>query len=228
MNQSAVMDADDPELELAEEADLSLNASLADSQSTFGDSRYHDFDGEKSKHLPGLRAGGDDVSEERYEATEEPRLKYDRLSSDLKDILANDAASAIAVHPKFLVIGTQWGRLYLLDALGHTLPQSQSHFARRSHSVAVSQIAVDHAGEFVASSSTDGRVIITGLYTRDSNHSLTTGKPVHSVALDPIFARPGSGKRFMTGDDDRVILHEKTYFNRYKQVNKQDFRDYTH
>ena len=75
----------------------------------------------------------------------------------------------------FFFSGTHWGKLYLLDALGHIMPQTQTLFSNHSHSVSVTQIAIDHPGEFVASSSTDGRVIITGLYSSDSNHTLNTG-----------------------------------------------------
>ncbi len=46
----------------------------------------------------------DDEEEEDYVGTE-PKLKYERLSCDLKTILADDSASAIAVHPKFMVLG---------------------------------------------------------------------------------------------------------------------------
>ena len=50
----------------------------------------------------------DDEEEEEGEdeiVGTEPKLKYERLSSDLKTILADDSASAIAVHPKFMVLG---------------------------------------------------------------------------------------------------------------------------
>ncbi len=46
----------------------------------------------------------DDDDDDEYVGTE-PKLKYERLSSDLKSILADDSASAIAVHPKFIVLG---------------------------------------------------------------------------------------------------------------------------
>ena len=52
------------------------------------------------------------------------------------------------------------------------------------------------------------------------------GKPVYSVALDPIFSRPGSGKRFMIGDDDRVTLYERGgLLNRYRQIPLTDGTD---
>ena len=101
----------------------------------------------------------------------EPRLKYERLSAELKSrILSNDKATALAVNSKFLVLGTHWGQRHMLDALGNPLPDSV--LKKHSHTLSVSQISIDHAGEFVGScSGVDGRVIITGLYTLENNHN---------------------------------------------------------
>ena len=96
---------EDPDVEVAEEADLSLNASLADSQSTFGEGRYRDFDDETKDFSQENR------SDDRFEDNEEPRLKYDRLSSDLKEILSSDSTSAMAVNEKFIVVGKSWLRV---------------------------------------------------------------------------------------------------------------------
>ena len=44
-----------------------------------------------------------------------------------------------------LFLGTQWGKLFLLDALGNDLSQNQPQFGREgrhTHSVAVSQISI--------------------------------------------------------------------------------------
>ena len=91
-----MMDADDSDLEIAEEAELSLNPSVADSQSIFGDSRYErDFD-----RLPGSVSPRDDNV-----GNDEPKLKYERLSSELKDIISHDKATAVAVNSKFMVVG---------------------------------------------------------------------------------------------------------------------------
>ena len=96
---------EDPDVEVAEEADLSLNASLADSQSTFGEGRYRDFDDETKDFCQ------ENISDDRFEDNEEPRLKYDRLSSDLKEILSSDSTSAMAVNEKFIVVGKSWLRV---------------------------------------------------------------------------------------------------------------------
>lgn len=92
---------EEPELEVAEEAE-SLNASLADSSSNFGDAKYHDFDDDGAQKISIF--SGDSS---RFEDGEEPRLKYDKLSSDIKTILDSDTASTLTVHDKFIVLGNK-------------------------------------------------------------------------------------------------------------------------
>ena len=68
--------------------------------------------------------------------------------------------------------------------------------------------------------------MITGLYTSEHNYSISTNRPVYSVSIDPIYGREGSGKRFMIGDETRVILFEKGgILNRYKQTALSDGTD---
>lgn len=45
------------------------------------------------------------------------------------------------------------------------------------------------------------QVVISGLYTIDNNQVHMFDRPVKSIALDPNFAKAGSGKHYMTGDD---------------------------
>ena len=159
---------------------------------------------------------GDEEIDDLMEGMEdlEPPLKYERLSSDLRQTAISEQVSAVAVHPKLLAVGTSWGVVHIFDALG------QSHVDHKlpGHSVGVSQISIDHKGEFLAScSGVDGRVLVTGLCTSQHNIDIVLGRKVNAIALDPLFARSGYGRRFLTGDD-RVTMHEKTYFNRYKQT----------
>ncbi|GAB1297941.1 Vacuolar protein sorting-associated protein 41 homolog [Apodemus speciosus] len=58
-----------------------------------------------------------DESEE--ESEEEPKLKYERLSNGVTEILQKDAASCMTVHDKFLALGTHYGKVYLLDVQGN-------------------------------------------------------------------------------------------------------------
>ncbi|XP_076241786.1 vacuolar protein sorting-associated protein light [Calliopsis andreniformis] len=141
----------------------------------------------------------------------EPRLKYVRVRNDLEHILQNDAASCIAVHPKFLCLGSHWGMIHLLDHQGNNI-QSKS---LQVHTVAVNQISIDHNGDFIASCSDDGKVFIYGLYSTENNHNMSMGRLVKSIAIDPNYYKSGSGKRFITGDD-KLVLYEKTFLSRMK------------
>ncbi|XP_031367642.1 vacuolar protein sorting-associated protein 41 homolog isoform X1 [Apis dorsata] len=141
----------------------------------------------------------------------EPRLKYVRVRNDLEHILQNDAASCIAVHPKFLCLGSHWGMIHLLDHQGNNI-QSKS---LQAHTVAVNQISIDHNGDFIASCSDDGKVFIYGLYSTENNHNMSMGRLVKSIAIDPNYYKSGSGRRFITGDD-KLVLYEKTFLSRMK------------
>ncbi|XP_043598277.1 vacuolar protein sorting-associated protein 41 homolog isoform X1 [Bombus pyrosoma] len=141
----------------------------------------------------------------------EPRLKYVRVRNDLEHILQNDAASCIAVHPKFLCLGSHWGMIHLLDHQGNNI-QSKS---LQAHTVAVNQISIDHNGDFIASCSDDGKVFIYGLYSTENNHNISMGRLVKSIAIDPNYYKSCSGRRFITGDD-KLVLYEKTFLSRMK------------
>lgn len=148
---------------------------------------------------------------------EEPKLKYDRMENDLKNILLKDAVSCICVHPKFICIGTQWGVIHMLDHDGNIVPISQDGKTTelQAHKIAVNKISVDQSGEYIASCSDDGQVVVYGLYSDENTHTLNLGVQVKSVALDPVYQKSGSGRRFLTGDT-KLTLHEKTFLNRLR------------
>ncbi|XP_012273995.1 vacuolar protein sorting-associated protein 41 homolog [Orussus abietinus] len=143
----------------------------------------------------------------------EPRLKYIRMRNDLEQILQNDAASCIAVHTKFLCLGSHWGMIHLLDHQGNNI-QSKT---LQAHAVAVNEISIDQNGDYIASCSDDGKVYIYGLYSSDDNLNMSMGRLVKSIAIDPKYYKSGSGRRFITGDD-KLVLYEKTFLSRVKPV----------
>ena len=110
---------------------------------------------------------GEEEEEEEDDDVEEPKLKYERLTSpDLRSsVLGEDAVSCVAVHPRLMALGTHWGRwesggedkdgsagkaddtfwyilfprCYSLDALGNRIfGQDQDRLT--THSVTVSQV----------------------------------------------------------------------------------------
>ncbi|XP_026486641.1 vacuolar protein sorting-associated protein 41 homolog [Vanessa tameamea] len=149
----------------------------------------------------------------------EPKLKYYRMGNDVQNILLKEAVSCICVHTKFICLGTQWGVIHLLDHEGNTVPISQDNNQKdlQAHAIAVNKISVDVNGDYIASCSDDGKVLVYGLYTDDNTHNLTLGRVVKSVALDPCYFKSGSGRRFLTGDN-KLTLYEKTFLNRLRST----------
>ncbi|XP_045448493.1 vacuolar protein sorting-associated protein 41 homolog [Melitaea cinxia] len=149
----------------------------------------------------------------------EPLLKYCRMGNDVQNILLKDAVSCICVHTKFICLGTQWGVIHLLDHEGNTVPISQDNNQKdlQAHAIAVNKISVDVNGDYIASCSDDGKVLVYGLYTNDNTHNITLGRVVKSIALDPYYYKSGSGRRFLTGDN-KLTLYEKTFLNRLRST----------
>lgn len=154
----------------------------------------------------------DDSSEESDGLEEsEPKLKYARMKNSLINIFNKYAAKCIAVHPKFVCLGNNWGMIHMLDHEGIVVLQEL-----KLHSTDVNQISIDSNGDFIASCSDDGRVCIRGLYSSDNNQDLKKENcKVKSVAIDPNYYKPGSGRRFITGDE-QLMLYEKSFLVKLK------------
>lgn len=78
----------------------------------------------------------------------------------------------------------------------------------QSHSILVNQISIDSIGEHIATCSDDGKVYVYGLYSTDNNYTISTGRCVKCVAIDPNFVK---NFRFITGDE-RLTLYERSFY----------------
>lgn len=65
--------------------------------------------------------------------------------------------------------------------------------------VAVNEVDVDSRGEYIATCSNDGKVLILGLFTDENNQNINFSHLVHSVALDPDPKASGY-RRFIVGN----------------------------
>ena len=81
----------------------------------------------------------------------------------------------------------------------------------------MNQISIDDNGDYLASCSDDGRVVINGLYNTENNQVMNFDRPVKAVAMDPDFYKSGSGKHFVTGDD-KLVMNEKGFWSRYRSL----------
>lgn len=168
---------------------------------------------ESTDDIEELMEDDSEMEEEEEEEDVEPRLKYERLGNDLPLFMAHDFPTSLAVHPKFIALGTNLGRIRLFDHLGNCIHQSPELVG---HSIAVNCISIDDNGDYLVSCSDDGKVIINGLYTTENNIVLNHDRPIKAVAIDPVFYKSGQGRRFVTGELSKLVLHEKGFLNRHK------------
>ena len=144
----------------------------------------------------------------------EPRLKYERMASDLKCILTEDSASCLSVNNRLMVLGTHWGKTHILDLGGNAI----NDFARISAASSIVSVSVDHAGENYVCA-TENKVFMRSLISADEKgEEIDMNSPINSLSIDPIFHLPESGKRFIVGDKEGAAMYDKTsFFNRYKR-----------
>ncbi|KAJ1675583.1 Vacuolar protein sorting-associated protein 41, partial [Spiromyces aspiralis] len=149
----------------------------------------------------------EDTDDEEGLDEEEPSLRYKRLGpNNLAAILDRDAASAITVSERFIVLGTHWGKVYILDFEGNEV-RSWS-----LHSATVNCVCVDAQNEYVASASDDGRVIVNGLYVEEKVVA-DYRRPIKAVALDPRYSK-SSRRRFVSGGmSGELIMRESKWRN---------------
>lgn len=70
----------------------------------------------------------------------EPLVQYQRLGGSMQTILSSDCASCLAVHSKFLALGTRSGAVHVLDLDGNEIRRF------RPHSDCVNDVCIDAAG----------------------------------------------------------------------------------
>ncbi|ELR10906.1 7fold repeat in clathrin and VPS proteins repeat-containing protein [Acanthamoeba castellanii str. Neff] len=149
---------------------------------------------------------GEDESDEEDEGEdEEPKLKYQRLGFSVLEILKDD--SATCMH----TLGTRTGMVYLLDFTGNMIKKYSNH------SAAVNEISIDETGEYLASCSDDGRVVIHGLYSNEMVE-FAYRSPILSVALDPHYARSKKRSFACGGRAGSLVLNVKGFFRSSNNV----------
>ncbi|PNW86054.1 hypothetical protein CHLRE_03g209281v5 [Chlamydomonas reinhardtii] len=119
----------------------------------------------------------------------------------------------MTLSEKILALGTEQGRIHVLDYSGNQVRQLNVHKTR------VNDISFDKDGEHVASASSDCSVVVTNLYTEQvTRHEFRT--PVKAVALDPRPPASASSARsswrdLVTGSvGGEVTLHTKGWLGR--------------
>ncbi|KAN0061073.1 Vacuolar protein sorting-associated protein 41 [Thecaphora frezii] len=148
----------------------------------------------------------EDTSDEETE----PSLKYSRVKGSATDILSKDSASAFAVSPRFMALGTHGGMVYILDVEGNLIK------GFRSHTASILDIDIDSTCEFVASASMDGMVSVSALSTSEQ-YVFDFKRPMRCIALEPNFGRKSTRALVCGGMAGALVQREKSWFG-HKEV----------
>lgn len=57
-------------------------------------------------------------SESEESSSEEPRLKYFRVTASVTELTKRDSISCLTLHEKFMVVGTYSGSIHVMDVSG--------------------------------------------------------------------------------------------------------------
>ncbi|KAL5487517.1 VPS41 [Sanghuangporus weigelae] len=155
----------------------------------------------------------DESEDEEGEEDEdyEPALKYELLGGATETLLQKDSASALAVSPKYLAMGTHNGIVHVLDYAGERVKSF------RPHTASIIDMCFDTAGEFVATASIDGQVVIHSL-TAPEVYSFDKKRPMRTVALEPNFSRRSTRAFVCGGMAGNLVLHEKGWLGHKETV----------
>jgi len=144
---------------------------------------------------------------------EEPILKYQRLGASVSQILMNDAASCIGVHEAFIALGTFDGALYILDFQGNEIRRFHPHSKK------LNDVSIDALGEFAASCSDDGTIVVNALQSsKEQSLAYNHYRPVKGVRLDPHFARKREKLVVAGGLAGQLIAHRKGWLMANDQI----------
>ncbi|KAF8339185.1 uncharacterized protein EI90DRAFT_3279515 [Cantharellus anzutake] len=142
---------------------------------------------------------------------EEPALKYEIVGGAVQDILAKDSASALDISQRLMALGTHNGMVHVLDLHGNKVK------SYRPHSATINQLVIDSDGEFIATVSVDGTVVIHALTTPEV-YKFDFKRQMRTISLEPSFSRRNSRSFVCGGMAGKLELHEKSWLGHRETV----------
>ncbi|PFH49000.1 hypothetical protein AMATHDRAFT_76446 [Amanita thiersii Skay4041] len=144
----------------------------------------------------------EDEDDDDDEEEEEPSLKYEYIVGAIPELLKKDSASALAIVNKTMALGTHGGIVHLLDLAGTRLKSYKPHMA------SIVDISVDVTGDFIATASIDGQVVIRSMSTSE-RYFFDMKRPMRTVTLEPNFSKRSSRAFVCGGLAGSLVLREK-------------------
>jgi hypothetical protein len=140
----------------------------------------------------------------------EPRLKYRRLGNDLSQIFQSDSLTSILANERFVVIGTEKGKLVICDHDGNKTKDVCSLKG------AISCIRSDERGEIIACSTLEGHVRVISLFEdAEVELKMKFKNAIHRITLSDTYL--SSGKIIIAGE--KITLCERGLLGSKKSTN---------
>ncbi|KAK2464836.1 hypothetical protein APHAL10511_003135 [Amanita phalloides] len=149
--------------------------------------------------------------DEEDEEDEEPTLKYERIAGAVPELLKKDSASALAIVNRIMALGTHAGIVHILDLTGQRIKSFKPHMA------SIVDISMDATGDFVATASIDGQVVIHSLSTPES-YRFDMKRPMRTVAMEPNFGKRSSRAFVCGGLSGRLVLRERGWIGHKETI----------
>ncbi|TMW69274.1 hypothetical protein Poli38472_001430 [Pythium oligandrum] len=132
----------------------------------------------------------DESKQEEEPEVQEPLLKYERVGGHFHAIFKDDSLSCIALHVRFVCVGTYNGNVLLLELDGRFIRRLHQHYKK------VNQVCIDETGQYIASCSDDGTVAVYTLFpsTGVPKNNNTTASATSSTASSHISVASTGGE----------------------------------
>ncbi|ODQ64914.1 hypothetical protein NADFUDRAFT_11457, partial [Nadsonia fulvescens var. elongata DSM 6958] len=144
----------------------------------------------------GSDSGSDSEDEEDEEDEEEPHLKYSRITSLPPNLFNSELVSCCLSTDKFVVFATHSGILYICK------PDLKVIRTIKVHRASVMSLSTD--GNYIASASIDGTVVIGSFLDAQDIMASDFKRPVNTVSLDP-----NHSKTYISGGMKGDVLYSE-------------------
>ncbi|KAG5447100.1 Vacuolar protein sorting-associated protein 41 [Clonorchis sinensis] len=127
----------------------------------------------------------EEFDEQTQTEPKEPYMKYRLLEDGVTVLTSTDSITCLAAHEKFIAIGTELGRVHIMDH--HGFPTENGVYSM--HTSSVNHISIASGGDFMTSCGDDGKVIVYNLSDTNENQIFRLDYEIKSVAISPDYAQ---------------------------------------
>jgi WD40 repeat protein len=110
-------------------------------------------------------------------------------------------------------MGTVTGLLFIMDEEGNEIKEKKFI----GHQAIINDLSIDRYGEYLASCSDDGKVIVHGLFNNERTEYVFN-RPVRTVAIDPEYSKNTEKPIVAGGKSGKLTLYTKGWFGKFSET----------